>query len=87
MHAPGYTVASGLAPLVSSQRVVFSAVVCNSLPGHSSRLICLSLFISVMCFCGVCVCVSLHRCTLVYTSIFHGSVCMAAQVISISLEK
>ncbi len=59
MHAPGYTVASGLAPLVSSQRVVFSAVVCNSLPGHSSRLICLSLFISVMCFCGVwCMCVS-----------------------------
>ncbi len=90
MHAPGYThtVASGLAPLVSSQRVVFSAVVCNSLPGHSSRLICLSLFISVMallCVCGVCVCVSLHRCTLVYTCIFHGSVCMAAQVIYLSL--
>lgn len=77
MHAPGYThtVASGLALLVSSQRVVFSAAVCSSLPGHSSRLICLSLFISVMvllCFCGVCVCVSLHRCTLVSPVYFMG---------------
>lgn len=54
--------------LAASQRVVFSAVVCTSLPGRSSRLMCLSLFISVTAL--LCLCVCLNKCMFVCTSVF-----------------